>query len=66
MYEIESKGTKNKGFVLPIIVATYLVPLVKVTGGKDSKWVKLESKRKLLKMWSKALQSRTQGPWGDD
>ena len=65
MYETESKGIKSKGFALLTTIATYLVPLPKVIEGKASKWVKLESKRELLDMWSKATKSRIQGPRRD-
>ena len=50
MYKTESKGIEGKGSALPIAIATYLVPLARVTKGKDLEQVKSESKRELPEM----------------
>ena len=57
---MKSKRTKGKVFALFIDVAICLIPLAKMIEGKYVEWVKLKSKRGLLKMWLKALESRTQ------
>ena len=56
MHKIKSKGAEGKVFALPTAIAS---AIDQSDMRKDSKWVKLESKRELLEMWPKALKSRT-------